>query len=421
MSVEKLGSLKEVVEQEIEQILSYWLTHAIDEENGGFYGAVDLNNQPIQGAEKSLVLNARILWTFSKAAKQFNNPDYSRIARRAYQTLTQTFQDYQWGGYFSTLSAAGAPIDKNKMAYHQAFVLYALCQYQQFAPSAQVMAKIQNQFKQFEHKMKDPILPGYRESFSQNWKINHTNPIATHNEPKTMNTHLHIVEAFAALFTVWPAPVVRRRLGELLRLFISHMLRPSGHLGPFYNRAFQESKHSSAICSFGYDIEASWLLLEAAEILGDALLLEQVQAMSQKLLQAVSKTAVDSDGGLILESTHNGRRVDPIKHWWPQAEALIGFMNGCQMTGDERYLDLLQNCWQYIEQHFIDHEKGEWFARVDNNGRPLATQFPTDWKINPWKSPFHNGRACMQLIKRIDQLQLAQPLSPDFKDSAPNP
>ncbi len=400
-----LDSFKNIFERELEKILTYWMTFAIDEENGGFYGAVDPDNQPVPAAEKSAILNARILWTFAAAARQFNHPGYGRIATRAYQVLIHNFQDHQLGGTFSTISAKGAPKNRDKHAYYHAFVLYAFCQYQRCHPDPGVMERIQDLFKLFEHKMKDPIFPGYLESFNQSWQLSAMNHIAPRNEAKTMNTHLHILEAFAALYQVWPAPIVQRRLSELLRLFLTQIIRPSGHLGSYFGRNFQESKHSAAICTFGHDIEASWLLPEVAQILGDQFLLEQAREISLRLLQAVTTSGIAADSGIILESTHNGRKQDPIKHWWPQAEALVGFINGYQLTGDPVYWQHLQNCWQFIDQYFIDHEKGEWFARVGREGRPLANEFPTDYKVNPWKSPYHNGRACMELIRRLGKIE----------------
>ncbi|MCB0009271.1 MAG: AGE family epimerase/isomerase, partial [Anaerolineales bacterium] len=206
------------------------------------------------------------------------------------------------------------------------------------------------------------------------------------------------------------------RLRELLLIFLDKIIRPSGHLGIFFDDAFNETEPSRGICSFGHDIEASWLLCEAAEALGDEALLARTRGLAIKMLDAVERVGFDKDGGLFLESYRHGSHVRTNKHWWLQAETLVGFMNGFELTGQPRHWDNVRLSWQFIDQHVIDHERGEWFTKVNRLGVPFLVEpagdpspyYRNDWKVDPWKCPYHNGRACMEMIRRIDSVLAAQ-------------
>lgn len=228
-----------------------------------------------------------------------------------------------------------------------------------------------------------------------------------------MNTHLHLLEAYTVVFKVWKDDLVKHRLTELLEVFITYIIRESGHLGVFFNSEFQETESSKAICSFGHDIEASWLIWEAAEILGNGKIIEKVRPLVKKMADAVLRVAVDKDGGLFLESTRFGSHVKTNKHWWLQAETLVGFMNMYQLQGEQKYWDTMKLSWDFIDRCVIDHEGGEWFTKVNRLGVPYLIEpaedpspyYRNDWKIDPWKCPYHNGRAMLEMVERIDVLK----------------
>jgi len=261
---------KAVFESElVNDILPYWMQYGVEKSGEGFYGAVDLKGIPVLTANKSCVLNARILWTFSAAAIQYKNPEYIMMAERAYAFLQKYFADNESGGYFMELKPDNSVATDIKHTYAQAFVIYALCKYYEFRPEEAVLKQIRDFFYLLEKHTKDNSNPGYLEAFTRSWKLYSENRMADNNEPKSMNTHLHIMEAYAALYKVWKDENVRLRLTELLNLFIGKIIRQNGHLGIFFDEQFNEAEASKGICSFGHDIEASWLLMEAAEILGD--------------------------------------------------------------------------------------------------------------------------------------------------------
>ena len=409
----ELLNYREIFLKELhDDILAFWIKFGIEKDGHSFYGAADLKGNPVLEAPKSCVLNARILWTFSEAAIMFNNKQYADVADKAYQVLKNDFADKKYGGYFMSIDAENQPLDTIKHTYAQAFVLYALSKYYEFRPSAELLKETNDYFHFLEDKTKDTGTPGYFEAFTREWQLYSENRMADNNEPRSMNTHLHIMEAYAAFYKVSKNELAGKRLKELLELFIEKIIRPSGHLGIFFNEQFEETITSKGICSFGHDIEASWLLWEAAEILNAPDIIAQMKRLSIKMLDAVDLVGVDKDGGLFLESTRFGSHLRTNKHWWPQAETLVAFMNGFELTSDEKYWDKLKLSWNFIDNHVIDHENGEWFTKVNRLGVPFLNEpeddpspyYRNDWKIDPWKCPYHNGRAMMELIKRIEKL-----------------
>ncbi len=413
MNKDELPAYRAIFENELKHnILAYWLKYAVEKNSDGFYGAVDLDNRPVQTANKSCVLNARILWTFSAAAQMFNDSDYAAMAQRAYRVLTTHFFDAQEGGFLMEITPDNRPANDIKHTYAQAFAIYALGKYYEFNPAAEVLQFIQQTFSLFEAKTKDRQYSGYQEAFSRDWQPIAENRMADHNEPKSMNTHLHVLEAYAALYKIWPDSLVKKRLKELLLIFLDRIIRDSGHLGIFFDNEFRETEASKSICSFGHDIEASWLLWEAAEILVETSIIERMRPVCLKMLEAVERVGFDKDGGLFLESYRYGSHVRTNKHWWLQAETLVGFMNGFELTGQPKYWDNVKLSWDFIDKYVIDHHRGEWFTKVNRLGQPFLTEpaddpspyYRNDWKIDPWKCPYHNGRACIELLRRIDKL-----------------
>ena len=272
------------------------------------------------------------------------------------------------------------------------------------------MQKIQDLYTLLEEKTKDQDHIGYRESFTRDWKIYGENRMADHNEPKSMNTHLHVLEAWAALYKVWKDPKVELRLTELMNLFLDKIIRENGHFGIFFDEAFNEVEASKGIASFGHDIEGSWLLWEAAEILGNKEIIERMRLVSIKMVDKIERVAVDKDGGLFLESTRFGSHVKTNKHWWQQSETLVGFMNAFALTGDIKYWETVKLSWHFIDTYLIDHQRGEWFTKLNRLGEPFLVEpvddpspyYRNDWKIDPWKCPYHNSRSMMEMMKRID-------------------
>jgi mannobiose 2-epimerase len=390
-----------------EDILPYWIEHGLKPGGDGFYGAADLKGRPVE-ANLSCVLVARILWTYSAATIELNRSEYREMANLAYRVLQDKFLDPLFGGYYMEINPDDSVAKDIKHTYAQAFVIYSLAKYYELTASQEVYLVMQEFYHLLERITKDPEYPGYFEAFTREWNLYGENRMADNNEPRSMNTHLHVMEAYAALFKVWKDDRVKERLTELLVLFLDKIIRKDGHLGIFFDLGFSEVEASKGTCSFGHDIEASWLLMEAAEILGDQTILERMKPVCILMAEAVAREGVDQDGGLFLESTRYGSHLRTNKHWWPQAENLVGFMNAYQMTGDRKFWEIVKKAWNFIDTCLIDHEDGEWFTKVSRLGIPYRIEpendpspyYRNDWKIDPWKCPYHNGRAMMEMIRR---------------------
>lgn len=412
VTLEELRELSTRCDRELrENILAYWMRHAIEPGGTGFHGAVDLENRPVPGVDKSCVLTARILWTFAAAAAFYDDEKYAEVADLAYAVLTRHFLDPEHGGFFMALSADHQVADPTKHTYVQAFAIYALAKYHELRGKPAVMDRIRECFGLLEARTKDPRNPGYFEAFARDWTPITENRMADHDEPKSMNTHLHLLESYAALYRIWPDEAVRSRLSGLLTIFLDHIIRPGGHFGIFFDERFAEVAASKGTCSFGHDIEGSWLLWEAAGILGDDAIRARLRPLVIRMVDAIERVALDKDGGLFLESTRFGSHLRTNKHWWPQAETLVGFMNAYQLTGDPKYWQTVKLSWSFIDTHLIDHRRGEWFTKLNRCGEPYLVEPPddpspyyrNDWKVDPWKCPYHNGRACLEIMNRIKE------------------
>jgi mannobiose 2-epimerase len=392
--------LRRKVEAELlSNILPFWLKYAIDDVCGGFRGQIsnDLTVDP--RAAKGLILNARILWTFSKAFNVYGNPVYLDAARRAYEYLVRFFRDSEFGGYYWMVDFEGRPIDTKKRIYGQAFVVYALAEYYQATDDAEILARALRLVEKIEAAGHDGEHGGYFETYERDWTLAQDQRLSDvdMDEKKSMNTHLHLMEAYATLLRVREDSTVRLRLRELVEIFLARILHPlTHHFILFFD---EEWRPRSEKVSFGHDIEGSWLLCEAAEVLGDKAVLKRVREAAVKMAQAVFEQGLDTDGGLLYEADPTGI-VDTDKHWWPQAEAVVGFFNTYQLSGRQHFFDAAERSWAFIDKYIVDHEHGEWFWLVSGLGVPSAKQF----KVDPWKCPYHNSRACFEVMERVDGL-----------------
>ncbi len=398
-----MHELRQKVEVELRSnILPFWLKFAIDEEFGGFRGQVsnDLTIDP--HAAKGLILNARILWTFSKAFSVYRDPVYLATAHRAYDYLTRYFWDAEFGGVYWMLDYLGKPHDTKKRIYGQAFTVYALAEYFHTSGDPGALDKALRMVRSIESASHDEANGGYFETYDRDWTLAKDQRLSDvdMDEKKSMNTHLHLMEAYATLLRFHEVAIVRERLRELIEIFLDHIIdATTNHFILFFD---EEWNPRSNKISFGHDIEGSWLLCDAAKVLGDTDLLKRVREVAVKMAEAVYEHGLDSDGGLLYEADPTGI-IDTDKHWWPQAEAVVGFLNTYVLTGERKFLDAAERSWAFIDKYIVDHEHGEWFWRVSKSGVPSEDEN----KVDPWKCPYHNSRACIEAMKRLDAAKAA--------------
>ena len=392
-----METLRKSIESELlGNILPFWLKYGIDPVYGGFRGQVSNDLVINERADKGLILNARILWTFAKVYSVYGEEQYLDAARRAYDYLAEHFRDKEFDGVYWMLDCEGKPSDDKKRIYGQAFTIYALAEYYKVTHDEGALEFAIKLFHAVEQHSHDAARGGYGETYDRDWKPSANQQLSEvdMDTKRSMNTHLHVMEAYATLLTVWPDVTLRARLAELIQIFLKRIVNPANHhMLMFFD---DDWKPQSKNISFGHDIEASWLLVEAAEILGDKKILARVKEESVKMAAAVLDEAIDPDGGLLYES--DGTTIhDTGKEWWPQAEALVGFLNAYQLSGNKRFLDAAQKSWEFIDTHIVDHVNGEWFWKVTREGVVSNEKF----KLDAWKCPYHNSRACMEAMARL--------------------
>jgi len=393
-------------------ILPFWLKHTRDRERGGFYGEITNDLVVKRNAPRGSLLTARILWTFSAAYRQYKDPACLEMARWAYDDLLAKFWDNDQGGLYWSIKANGTPLDTRKVIYGQAFGIYALAEYHRATGERAPLDRAIALYRIIESHGHDAAQHGYFEEFDREWKrlSNSRRSIVSTVGAKSQNTHLHVMEAYANLLRVWPDPELRANLNDLVDVMVTRILNPANHhLRLFF--ADDWTPRSDEI-SFGHDIEFSWLLLETAEVLGDQDRIARTRTTAVEVARTILAEGVDADGGMLSEAGPKGL-TNTNKEWWQQAEAVTGFFNAYQLSGDPRFLQASLRSWDFIEKHVIDRKHGEWYNLLARDCTVLSSD-----KVSLWKCPYHDGRTCMEMVQRLNTV-LASPHPESASAAAP--
>jgi cellobiose epimerase len=378
-------------------ILPFWCGPAVDHEQGGWMGWLSNDLKPDRTQPKGLIVNSRILWAFSAVHQTRPEKLFRQMADRAFDYVMNRFWDTQHGGAFWRLDDVGRVVDDSKKIYGQAFYIYALAEYHRAFGVPAALARAKELFELIERHAHDSKHGGYIEVCRRDWSEAGAEARLSDkdmNEKKSMNNHLHVLEAYTNLYRVWQEPRVEQRLRELIQLFEQRILDSrTKHLNHFFDEEWHVRSNSY---TFGHDIEGTWLLCEAAEVLKDAVLLKQAEAVALSMAEVVFKEGIDADGALRYEG-RGGKIIDAGKECWPQAEAVIGFLNAFQISRDEKYLKAALSVWDFIENHLVDRVHGEWFWRITPEGC-VDTTLP---KVSEWKGPYHASRMCLETLRRL--------------------
>lgn len=393
----ELGAFRQEMAAELNDLTDWWINHMMDSQYGGFFGRMDGFGEIHPTADKGVILNTRLLWTFSAAAKYSGDKIHKEFANRAFNYLEKHFWDTDNGGVFWMVDHRGTPIQRQKQIYAQAFALYAFCEYYDLTGSPRVLTLAQSTFDLIEEHSRDQERGGYVNVFSVNWQ-----PLADQrlsskdeNQAKIMNTHLHIMEAYTSFHRVSPGRASEKALRYVLGLIQEKFCaRQPRHLYLFFD---EDWKATSLEKSFGHDIECAWLLIEAAEVLGDESILDRSKTLSIELAESTLIRGLDPAGGVFEHTDSSGTYPIPDKHWWPQAEAVVGFLQAWQISNQAKFWQASLASWEFIKAHFKDTLNGEWHWLIDERQRPVLNR---EDKAGPWKAPYHNVRMCLEVLKR---------------------
>jgi len=383
------------VKTELHNILAYWMLYAEDETNTGFYGKIDNENIIYKDAPKGAVLNARILWTFAAAYNCTKQEKYLVTANRAYNYIQKHFIDKEFGGTFWTVDYKGGPLDTKKQIYALAFLQYACSEYYRCNQLEEAKDLAIGLHVLIEQHSFDKDRGGYFEAFTKEWETIADARLSEKdaNEKKTMNTHLHVLESYTNLYRIWPEENLAKSICLLIDNFLNYIVdSQTNHLKLFFDEQWVSK---TDIISYGHDIEAAWLIQEAAEVIQDELLIAKAKIVAVKL-SAAAMEGLDKDGGLWYEMEND--HLIKQKHWWPQAEAMVGFFNAWQVSKDERFLQYSLDSWEFVKNKIVDKINGEWLWGLDEAGKPMEGED----KVGLWKCPYHNARACMGIMQRIN-------------------
>lgn len=394
---EAINTLRKEVTEELEgNILPFWMNKMTDRERGGFYGRISGEDVLMPDEPKGAILNARILWTFSAAYRLLKKPEYLATATRAKRYLLDFFYDKQFGGIYWSVDCEGNPLDTKKQIYALGFAIYGLSEYARATGDEEALEYAIRLFEVIEKYSFDAEKNGYVEALTRDWQ-----PIADmrlsdkdENEKKTMNTHLHILEPYANLYRVWKDGRLKTQLKNLIELFVTKILdTQTYHLNLFFEDDWTNKYH---LISYGHDIEASWLIHEAALVLGDETVLKQIEPVIVRIARAADE-GLNADGSMTYEHFSDKGETDRELHWWVQAENVVGHLNLYQHFGDEEALSTALRCWQFIKDKLIDRENGEWYWSRFADGSINRN----DDKAGFWKCPYHNGRMCLEINERF--------------------
>ena len=409
-------------------ILRFWLDKMQDKENGGFYGQMTGEGELVKTADKGGILNARILWSFSAAYRVLRKPEYLEAATRAKEYIIEHFIDDEFGGTYWSLDYKGNPKDTKKQFYAIGFMIYGLSEYARATGDHEALEYAIQLYECIEEHSLDKQYNGYIEACTREWGEIEDMRLSEldANFPKSQNTHLHIIEPYTNLFralkeldaienatndyglkpyvgqfttvniSVDPDIVIRLEasLRNLINIFTDKILNPqTHHLDLFFDMDWK--REAGALESYGHDIECSWLLHEAALVLGDDIVLKKVEPIVQMVAKA-SEKGLNEDGSMVHEANLDTGYIDTDRHWWVQAENVVGWINIYQYFGDEDALQKALNGWQYIKDNLIDREGGEWWWSRD----PQRNINRKDDKAGFWKCPYHNSRMCLEILER---------------------
>ncbi len=392
--------LRQAIERELHgNLLPFWRERSPDHERGGFIAEMAVDGSVRDDAPRGLILNSRLLWTFSALYRRFGEQRDLDLARRALDILESGFRDREHGGYFWRIDASGKPLDRTKKTYGQAFCIYALSEFHLATGESAALEAALELFELVEGHAHDQEFGGYLEARAADWsetpdlQLSDRDMIAA----KSMNTHLHLLEAYTNLVLAIIDPRVVMRLDELIGIFGRRIIRreASGFsLDHFFDEAWTLQSENR---TYGHDIESAWLLSEAAAALRGEELGETVKLWAIELARSTLAEGLLADGGLAYEGCA-GSVTDADHDWWCQAEAVVGFWHVYTLTGDRAYADASARVWQFIEQYQMDRDGGEWFWRVRADG----TIDVTEPKVSEWKGPYHTVRMCLEMLRRLD-------------------
>ncbi len=378
----------EIVTNVLEEALPFWMEYATAPE-GGFYGTVLRDGTPVTDAPRGGVLNARILWSFSAAYRTFGDAAYLKLADYAQRYFLDTFIDKTYGGVYWLTAPDGEVVNASKYTYAMTYGIYGLAEHYLATGNKESLEAAIDLYRTLEEKGREPQYDGYVECFTQEWQ-----PLENYdnNAPKTMNAHLHVLEAYTLLYQCWKDEGLKERLAFCVDLFLNRLYDASRrHFRLFFDNAWNSLVEMD---SYGHDVEAGWLLCQAARQLDDPELTSRAKRTALEVTDACLSEGLDEKGYMGYEN-RGGKGMDHAS-WWGQVETIIACVNAWQISGKTSYLQTASTVWSFVKSSMVDAEYGEWFSDCFN-GEPKK-EAP---KVSMWRCPYHTVRLGVEMNERL--------------------
>ncbi len=380
---------KEIVQDLTVNLLPFWVNY-IPDPDGGFYGILNFDGTPVSDADKGGILNSRLIWTFSTAYRMLGDEQYKLLADKAQKYFVDHFIDTEYGGTFTSVKADGTPSAMGKMTYQNAFAIYGLSEHYRATGNKESLDAAISIYDTLVEHAYDPVNGGYIESFSREWVM------VDRGSPKTMNNNLHVLEALTNLYRVWPDQGLKEQLTRQIDIMSNKILnQKTWHENLYLTMDWVNQRD---IDSYGHDIEFSWLLVEAAEVLGDEKILEDTRRIAVNVAEVQLAEGFNELGAMYYEKSEE-KMINTFE-WWPQAESIVGYLNAWHISGEQKYLDAAVRSWNFIKTYMIDKEYGGWYRNVNADGTPIKNRV----KADQWTCPYHNSRMGFEVITRFPDL-----------------
>ena len=381
--------LQEVRENLTSCILPYWLK--LKDPRGGFYGEVASDGTILYDAPRGVILNARIIWSFAAAYQALPETPYLVAAVHARDYFLEHFCDHKYGGVYWSVDAAGERLDTKKQLYAQGFAIYGLSELYKVTGDDEVLKNAINLYRVVETYFADKENGGYIEALARDFSPLEDMSLSAHdiNADKTMNSHLHVLEAYANLYQVWPDEELKEAVQKLLDLVGTRIMGADGHLQLYFRKDWSVMPGG---VSYGHDIETSWLALECADALKDIDVVNRVRPWALSMGKAGNEGLLP-DGSMRYEKRLDGK-YDDSRQWWGQAETVVSNLWLWKYHADPQGADKALAAWNYIRENLVDEKDGEWWwAVLEDGSRDLSQP-----KVGFWKCPYHNTRMCLQVL-----------------------
>jgi mannose 2-epimerase len=416
MNKTEVNNLKIEAEKHlVSELLPFWSVRMKDGVNGGYLTHFDQDGKDTGEDEKSLIAQTRCLYTTSSAHRAgYGNGQFELLARHGADFLVNKMWDKEHGGFFWMMDRKGnVKIDK-KIIYGQSFAIYSLSEYTLATGDKRGIEYAEKTFDLIQKYCVDSMYGGYWEMFHRNWTL--CGPGSQGGDRKTLDVHMHLMEAFTTLYECTGKDVHRRKLIEDIDLLINRIIHPVYKTGipQFYNdwsiapqikfdivwgmdRFSEEGQKGNATDNtcYGHNAEFAWLLIHALEIL--KIEWKEYAALLKIIFDHTVENGIDNEyGGVYVEGPHSGGVYDREKEFWQQAEVLIGLLDGLILFGDDKYWNAYKNVHRFVFDKVINKKVGEWYPLMTRKGEPIWTHMGNSWKIN-----YHTVRSMIQSVQRL--------------------